>query len=109
MSTGADAADRFVAWVSGEPAVTLRTEGGVRAVLHDGVPIATISEDGELRMPLPPDVRPALLRRYPTAEETADGVRLAIRDDDSAAAARSLVQRRIGVEIFSWQFREDGV
>ncbi|HTI34655.1 MAG TPA: hypothetical protein VL422_13320 [Miltoncostaea sp.] len=109
MSTGADAADRFIAWVSGEPAVTVRREGGVRTVLHGEVPIATIAEGGELRMALPPDVRPAILRRYPAAEETPGGVRLLIRDDDSAAEARSLVERRIGVEAFGWQFRADGV
>jgi hypothetical protein len=91
-----------------QPSVTLAEDGARWTAWSGGVPVAT-SRGGGLRVLLPPDIARRVAAEHQGVRLAADGVDLRISDAATAAFARSLLERRIDVGLFAWQYRSDGV
>lgn len=103
------ALDALRSWLAQQPTVSVTDDGDGWVARSGGVPVARAGATGEFRVMLPSDVAARVAAQDDAVHVTPAGVRFAVTDAASAERARALVARRIAVETFAWQYRDDGV
>jgi hypothetical protein len=101
-------------WLARQPSVTVTVastgDGGRWDVRSGGETVAVgAGGAGELQVMLPADIARRVADGRSGVRLAPGGVVLDVADAASAAFARSLLARLIGVELFAWQYRADGV
>jgi hypothetical protein len=106
---GVTALDALRRWIALQPSVSVTEEPSGWTAWHAGVPVAEARAAGEVLVMLPPDVARSVAAGRDGVRVEPQGVRLTVSDEESATFARSLLARLIGVVLFAWQYRADGV